>query len=275
MKKIVTILFLALTVLTGCSKDEDPTPAPAAPVGGVISLRSEGMLDNEPTAKAATRGETAAEQTLTYTFEAWTKDTNPRCVLHKTANGTFDKAAIEIALVPGTYDFLFWADYGTGAYTTADLRQIKIAMTSGSTPATYTPGSERDAFAFALPGVQWNGGNGVSARLKRPLAKLTMQNEEAFNTGDKAVSVTYRNVPTQYDVLTEKTSAPQTLTLAFPATTAGSDSVGEDFLFVPAEGKSVGLSITVGDVTKGLDVLQLQRNYTTSVTATFEEATGN
>ena len=49
--------------------------------------------------------------------------------------------------------------------------------------------------------------------------------------------------------------------------------MGEDFLFVPAEGKSVGLSITVGEVTKSLDVLQLQRNYTTNVTATFEEST--
>ena len=196
MKKTVTILFLALTVLAGCSKDENPTPAPAAPVGGVISLLSEGTLENEPAAKAATRGETAAGQTLTYTFEAWTKDANPRCVLHKTANGTLDEAAIEIML-PGTYDFLFWADYGTGAYTTDDLRNVTVAMTSGSTPATYTPGSERDAFAYALPGVQWNGGNGVSARLKRPLAKLTMQNKEAFGTGGQTVSVTYTNVPTQ------------------------------------------------------------------------------
>ena len=245
MKKTVTILFLALTVLAGCSKDENPTPAPAAPVGGVISLLSEGTLENEPAAKAATRGETAAGQTLTYTFEAWTKDANPRCVLHKTANGTLDEAAIEIMLVPGTYDFLFWADYGTGAYTTDDLRNVTVAMTSGSTPATYTPGSERDAFAYALPGVQWNGGNGVSARLKRPLAKLTMQNKEAFGTGGQTVSVTYTNVPTQYDVLTATASAPQTLTIAFPTTTTGAALVGEDFLFVPAEGKSVGLSITV------------------------------
>lgn len=273
MKKTVTILFLALTVLAGCSKDENPTPAPAAPVGGVISLLSEGTLENEPAAKAATRGETAAGQTLTYTFEAWTKDANPRCVLHKTANGTLDEAAIEIMLVPGTYDFLFWADYGTGAYTTDDLRNVTVAMTSGSTPATYTPGSERDAFAYALPGVQWNGGNGVSARLIRPLAKLTMQNKEAFGTGGQTVSVTYTNVPTQYDVLTATASAPQTLTIAFPTTTTGAALVGEDFLFVPAEGKSVGLSITVGEVTKSLDVLQLQRNYTTNVTATFEEST--
>ena len=121
MKKIVTILLFALTVFAGCSKDEKPTPAPTMPVNGVIYLHSESVLKNEPAAKAATRGATAAEQTLTYTFEAWTNDTKPRCVLHKIANGTLDEAAIEIALVPGTYDFLFWADYGKGTYTT-DIR---------------------------------------------------------------------------------------------------------------------------------------------------------
>ena len=93
-----------------------------------------------------------------------------------------------------------------------------------------------------------------------------MQNKEAFGTGGQTVSVTYTNVPTQYDVLTATASAPQTLTIAFPTTTTGAALVGEDFLFVPAEGKSVGLSITVGEVTKSLDVRQLQRNYTTNVT---------
>ena len=147
MKKIVTILLFALTVFAGCSKDEKPTPAPTMPVNGVIYLHSESVLKNEPAAKAATRGATAAEQTLTYTFEAWTNDTKPRCVLHKIANGTLDEAAIEIALVPGTYDFLFWADYGKGTYTTDNLRQVSLTRTP------YTPGSGRDAFAFALPGV--------------------------------------------------------------------------------------------------------------------------
>ena len=258
MKKILT-LFLALTVLAGCSKDESPTPAPVEPVGGAISLRSEGALENEPAAKAATRSETAAEQALTYTFEAWTRGANPRCVLHKTAAGTLTEAAIEIALVPGSYDFLFWADYGTGAYETGDLRQVAAKK--------YTPAaaSERDAFACVLTDVQWNGGNAVSAELKRPLAKLKMRNRK------EAVAVTYTDVPTQYDVLTGTASAPQTLTLAFPTTTSGSDSVGEDFLFVPSSAEhTVGLSVTVGSTTRTLDVLPLRPNCTSRVTATFE-----
>ena len=257
MKKILT-LFLALTVLAGCSKDESPTPAPAEPAGGAISLRSEGALENEPAAKAATRSETAAEQALTYTFEAWTRGANPRCVLHKTAAGTLTEAAIEIALVPGSYDFLFWADYGTGAYETGDLRQVAAKK--------YTPAaaSERDAFACVLTDVQWNGGNAVSAELK-------MRNRKAFGTGGEAVAVTYTDVPTQYDVLTRTASAPQTLTLAFPTTTAGSDSVGEDFLFVPSSAEhTVGLSVTVGSTTRTLDVLPLRPNCTSRVTATFE-----
>lgn len=45
MKKIFP-LFLALTVLTGCSKETEPTPG-LAPVGGVISLRSESVLKND------------------------------------------------------------------------------------------------------------------------------------------------------------------------------------------------------------------------------------
>ena len=263
MKKILT-LFLALTVLAGCSKDESPTPAPVEPVGGAISLRSEGALENEPAAKAATRSETAAEQALTYTFEAWTRGAN-RCVLHKTAAGTLTEAAIEIALVPGSYDFLFWADYGTGAYETGDLRQVAAKK--------YTPAaaSERDAFACVLTDVQWNGGNAVSAELKRPLAKLKMRNRKAFGTGGEAVAVTYTDVPTQYDVLTGTASAPQTLTLAFPTTTSGSDSVGEDFLFVPSSAEhTVGLSVTVGSTTRTLDVLPLRPNCTSRVTATFE-----
>ena len=52
MKKIFP-LFLALTVLTGCSEETEHTPG-LAPVGGVISLRSESLLKNEPAAKAAT-----------------------------------------------------------------------------------------------------------------------------------------------------------------------------------------------------------------------------
>lgn len=68
MKKIFP-LFLALTVLTGCNEETEPTPG-LTPVGGVISLRSESVLKNEPAAKAATHSETAARQRLTYTFEA-------------------------------------------------------------------------------------------------------------------------------------------------------------------------------------------------------------
>ena len=214
-------------------------------------------------AKAATRSETAAEQALTYTFEAWTRAPIPAAP-HKTAAGTLTEAAIEIALVPGP------TISSSGPITAREPTRL---ATCGRSPRKYTPAaaSERDAFACVLTDVQWNGGNAVSAELKRPLAKLKMRNRKAFGTGGEAVAVTYTDVPTQYDVLTRTASAPQTLTLAFPTTTAGSDSVGEDFLFVPSSAEhTVGLSVTVGSTTRTLDVLPLRPNCTSRVTATFE-----
>lgn len=267
MRKIF-YLFLIPILFAGCSKETALLPEPS-PVGGTVSVRSQSELSNGPQSSSAIRSDVFTRATgdaaLTYTFEAWTRDADPRCVLHRTVTGTLAEAAFGIALIPGNYDFLFWADYGKGAYTTDNLRQVSLVQTP------YTPGSDRDAFACALRNVRWNGGNGVGATLTRPLARLTIQNTSLFATSGKTVSVSYRNTPTQYDVLTGTSSAPTAeITLAFPMTTAGSAAVGEDFIFVPSEGKSVGLTITVGDVEKELDALPLKPNYQTNVTATFE-----
>ena len=215
------------------------------------------------------------DELLVYTFEAWTCDANPRRVMHKTTTGTLSAAAIEITLVPGDYYFLFWADYGKGEYTTEDLRQVldnrhnsNIGQGNSSMPVFE---SVRDAFA-AVERVTWKGGESA-VTLRRPMAKLNIKNTEPFTTADKAVSVTYRNVPTRYDVLTGLTSEPvQEITYSFPATAAGSAMVGEDFLFVPTQDATpVGLVITVGGVTRELGVLPLQSNYRTVVTARFED----
>ena len=123
MKKIF-YLFLIPILWIGCSKETQPEPSP---VGGTISVRSQGELSNEPQGAAEIPGKATtrtAGDVLTYTFEAWTRDGEPRRVLHKTANGTLREAAFEIALIPGNYDFLFWADYGKDAYTTDNLRQV-------------------------------------------------------------------------------------------------------------------------------------------------------
>lgn len=264
MKKIF-FLFFILPLFAGCSKETASLPEPSL-VGGTLSVWSQGELLNEPQSateipsKATTR---AAGDVLTYTFEAWTRDVNPRCVLHKTVSGTLTEAAIEIMLIPGSYDFLFWADYGLGHYNTSDLRQVSL------TQLLYVPGNDRDAFAGRLENVHWNGGNGVGATLTRPLSKLIMQNIAPF-TDVKTVSVEYRGMPTRYDVLTGETSASQTITVTFPNTSAGLGLVGEDFLFVPSDGQHIALSMTVGGVQKGLDALKIEPNYQTNVTATFE-----
>lgn len=264
MKKIF-FLFSVLPLFSGCSKETAPMPEPS-PVGGIISVRPQAALSNEPQGAAEIQNKTttraADDVALTYTFEAWTREAEPRCVLHKTAGGTLTEAAIEIALIPGDYDFLFWADYGPDHYNTSDLRKVSFT-------GNYTPGNTRDAFAGRLENVRWNGGNSFGATLTRPLAKLTMRNAAPFSS-EKTVEVQYRGVPTRYDVLTGETSGQQTMAVAFPNASSGSALVGEDFLFVPSDGQNVAIAMTVSGVIKTLDALKLKPNYKTNITATFE-----
>lgn len=71
-------------------------------------------------------------------------------MLHKTANGSMSGGAeFEIALIPGSYDFLFWADYGNGHYITTNLREVAVTTDS------YCPGAQNDAFACALKQMEW------------------------------------------------------------------------------------------------------------------------
>ena len=260
MKKIWPLFLILL--LAGCGKEPE-TASVSEPLGGTVSVRPQSELENESDAGSEAVSKAAAGEPLFYTFEAWTCDVAPRCVLHETVTGTLAEAAFEIALVPGVYDFLFWADYGRGCYNTSDLRRVSLASEE------YVPGNGRDAFAGSLEKVAWNGGNGFGITLTRPLAKLILRNTGTFG-GAKPVSVTYSDLSTCYDVLTGEASDPKTVVAVFPPTVAGDPLVGEDFLFMPAAEQSIGLSVTVGETLKTLDALQLEANYKTNVTATFE-----
>ena len=128
MKKIF-YLFLLPILLVGCSKETEKLSEPS-PVGGMISVHSQREFSDGPLSASAIHSDVftrvAGDAVLAYTFEAWTRDANPRCVLHKTVTGTLTEAVFEIALIPGNYDFLFWADFGKGYYNTSDLRQISF-----------------------------------------------------------------------------------------------------------------------------------------------------
>ena len=142
MKKIF-YLFLLPILLVGCSKETEKLSEPS-PVGGMISVHSQREFSDGPLSASAIHSDVftrvAGDAVLAYTFEAWTRDANPRCVLHKTVTGTLTEAVFEIALIPGNYDFLFWADFGKGYYNTSDLRQISfdgIPYMSGSDHTEY------------------------------------------------------------------------------------------------------------------------------------------
>lgn len=259
MQHILFWMFLIVLPLTGCDASSNEIPNPT-PVEGIISVLPQTELKNVqlPSTKAGN------DARLTYTFEVWTSGNDSYCVLHRTATGTLSGGtSFEISLVPGTYNLLFWADYGTGAYITSNLQEVK----RNTTP--YTSGEDRDAFACALRNQEWNGG-GFSATLTRPLARLTVQNLEPFSQS-YPVSVTYENLYTSYNVLTGEVSDPQPSTMATFQTTDGSTLVCEDFLFAsPAGEEQTSLSITIDNTTQSIGTLPLQTNYKTNITASFD-----
>ncbi len=254
-------MSIALLSLTGCQADPEETPDPN-PVKGVITVRSQSGLDNETGTKSMTKAD--GTELLTYTIEAWSPEEPSRCVLHQTATGTLSGGVtFDIVLLPGEYNFLFWADYGTDRYMTSNLREVKLSDTP------YTPNDQHDAFAGVCRNVIWEEGAGFNATLTRPLARLNMLNTSDFND-PKSVSVEYSQVYTCYDMLTGTVSAPQyNVKVVFPETTAGSAEVGIDYLFVPSDGTSESLSITVGDVTKTVSDIQFRPNYNTTLTSSF------
>ena len=251
-------IMLVGVFLTGCQTDSETLPEPQ-PVKGVISMRSQSAVENEITPQS--KGN--ADEMLVYTLEVWTRDAEPRCVLHKTVDGSMDGGVqFEIALIPDIYDFLFWADYGNGHYQTTNLRQVTVITDS------YCPDPRNDAFAGVLEQIEWNGNTSCDAILKRPLARINIHNTDAFGQAN-AVSMVYKELYTVYNVLTGEVSAPQqSLAVSLPETTVGSTLIGEDFLFVPTEGV-ISFSVSVGDVTKTIDDVPLRSNYNTNITSTF------
>ncbi|WP_071135158.1 DUF6562 domain-containing protein [Millionella massiliensis] len=257
MKKQIYILLTAISALfalSGCSRESDKEFG-EEPVRGEIAVATQQGLNNVPAAAHSKVGET-----LRYVLEVWTLGAEPRCVLHQTTTGDVNGAVFDVALIPGTYDFLYWADDGSGYYTTDDLRKVKVSR-NGDRPGC-------DAFACATPAVEWNGGAMGGVTLKRPVAKLTIQNSATFS-GVNSVSVTYKGLLTQYDVLTGTASEPANVVVSFPDTESSSSLVGEDYMFAPSTGQQIDVAVTVGSTVKQVPALQLKPNYMTTLTATF------
>ncbi len=268
MKKsryMTLLMSFALFLGTGCNKQEKDEPQ-ITPIRHSIFVQSQADLKNETGTEPMKIGITKADGNaeLTYILEVWSQETTPRCLLHKTTTGTLAQGAVfDLALIPGTYDFLFWADYNVGHYTTDNLKEVALVSTS------YTPDSQHDAFAGALTNIEWGENTLLNATLTRPLALVQIFNTTALSS-TLPVSVEYSGFYTQYNVLTGETSGRQeTVNIVFPETTTGSDLVGEDFLFVPTDGSTAAISITVGTTTKTLSELPLQTNYRTNITTTF------
>lgn len=252
-----------LALLSGCQK-EPGISSEQEPVKGIISIRSQAASENESGPQQAYIGETKGDgETLTYTLEVWTREETPRCMLHKSENGSLTGGVrFEIALIPGSYDFLFWSDYGKGHYQTSNLRQVTVNTDS------YDTGAGNDAFSCVLKDMAWDGNAVCNATLKRPVARINIRNTQNFDSAG-SVSIIYEEIYTVYDVLTGEVSAPyQDLAVSCPDTEAGSAQVAEDFLFVP-EKETVSFSVSANGTTKTVENVPLKSNYNTNITCSL------
>lgn len=275
MKNIyMTIIALAtLLSFAGCTK-ETKTPAADA-VKGSIALSAQYAAENETAAF-----QTRAAGDLTYTLEVWTEDYSGRIVRKVLSESELSADGnIEISLVPGIYNFLFWADYNNGHYATDEavsglaggLRSVEYVYYSDNSDMGSLDGW--DAFALCKERVDW-GTDGTSpsleAVLTRPLAKLSIKAAGNFTADDADASIQCSNIPVRYDVATA--SAAASASVVFPASIkAGSPEIGGLFLFAPREA-SVEVSLLGlgnGNETRNLGGISVAPNYVTNVTVTM------
>lgn len=274
MKNIhMAIIVLALLLsFTGCTK-ETKTPAADA-VKGSIALSAQYAAENETAAF-----QTRAAGDLTYTLEVWTEDYSGRIVRKVLSESELSADGnIEISLVPGIYNFLFWADYNNGHYAT-DEAVSGLAGGLRSVEYVYSDNSDMgsldgwDAFALCKERVDW-GTDGTSpsleAVLTRPLAKLSIKAAGNFTADDADASIQCSNIPVRYDVATA--SAAASATVVFPASIkAGSPEIGGLFLFAPREASVEVSLLNVGepDENRNLGGISVAPNYVTNVTVTM------
>lgn len=179
-----------------------------------------------------------------------------------------------------TYDLVFWADCATRNedgfedkfYDTGNLEAVTLKNLGNNDQ--YTEANEYDAFS-ACVSYKATGNSSGTVILTRPFGRVNIRNSAPFVTGGMAVSVTYRQVATQYNVRTKAVSEWENIARTFSPTVAGSDIICEDFILVPEDKCQQAIDVTVGNVSRQFVNLPLQRNYATNITATFEKSGGN
>ena len=277
MKNIcMTIIALAtLLSFAGCTK-ETGRPAEET-VTGRIALAAQYEAANGTVDKRAVQTKAAGE--LTYVIEVWTNDYSERITRKKVAESELSAGGtVEIAIVPGNYNFLFWADYDNGYYITDNpvsasaggLRSVKYEY-GGSSDIGAADG--RDAFATCKVNVEWGIGGtapSLSAVLARPLAKLSIKASGNFTADDADASIQCSGLPAVYDVATGV--AAELAEISFSASIkSGSAAIGDLFLFVPSGGSTEVSLLDFGEPneTKNLGEISVAPNYVTNVTVTM------
>ncbi len=268
MKKTIMMMLGLALAMTAC-KDGGEVPANSGPVDLTIRVGSSEMMRSLPN----TGGMTAVTgHKVRYVLEVL--DAASKTSIERKANvenlGTAT-SSFSLSLNPGSYDFLFWADFVTSDdtdlyYDTQDLTDVQI-LKSG---ANYLGDHTRDAYCGARLAQAVNSSYTFSAlTLTRPFGRI----EVAATDFDPAVTakvpakakLTYTSaIPSSYNVSTgtvgSATLASQNFTITLdPPATGGVQTLDllYDYVLAASAGTSVNFKVELLD---GSDAVLSTRN---------------
>lgn len=279
MKKIYFVVTLAVLVSLISCKKENQSIIESQIIDVCVGTSLLPSIDGVPNTKA---DEYTIPQgyKIRYILEAWSTDENPFCACRSvTVTEELENIQFSFRIVKGTYNFLIWADFvpdnfnGTKDmhYETSDgLIAVKVKVDDKNQYIGCD--ISRDAFAATILGQEIEKDIQLTAQLKRPLAKLTINNDDVSKVeGNKSVSITFETpLPDTYNVLTgiATNSGERSILPIFPNTKVNS-VIAFDYLFVTAIGETQHNCSFTYDSKTITSIIPIQINKQTNVTAKF------
>ena len=194
----------------------------------------------------------------------------------------------DLQLVPSqTYDFVLWADCGDGTadkyYNTTNLN----AVTVNTANKAYTGNDDGfDAF-YAKETYKVEGSFSKEIILKRPFGQLNIKTNDLGsithnNLKPSQVKVSFKSIPTTFNVLTEEAGNPQNITYIAPIEDAVTGDLTVDYILAAPEQAELfdftmtfinadDTEITTNDSFRNIPI---RRNYRTNISGNLVSKQG-
>ena len=249
MKKILSLMLGIATMFASCSQNEE--------------LPSENNSTKQVTFSLSTGSlaQTRAAVSLRYVMAIYDASGTSEVV----AEQEFTSNTFAVRLDPGTYTWLFWADYGSTNYNATNLKSVALQDAA----------TELDAF-FAKKDITVSGGAAVNVTLNRAVAKVVLKETDRLEAG--SIAVTYDGFK-GFDVSQQAGILPATLTQTLPIASVLTGSatapteVGSFLLLAnPDERFLSDFRVQYNsEAEKTITNVPVQANYVTNINGKFSE----